>query len=202
LRRHRKAKLGIEDIARNAVWDKTDGPALDKEFKQIRSGKIAPDFQDKLARKYNDQTARFESTGKIMEPVHVTDEEYDLVTLGGMFLQGQLLCGKTTNFLKYYAAGTGVKGESRADTTLVQEHARVSMLTDGFAEPQGSSMKLGGKFSPTIASATIYEGGSFTQAVGGTMYHRTAFTEKNRVVHTQNQTNFTLSQTISFISIV
>jgi hypothetical protein len=202
LRRHKKAKLGIEDVARNAVWDKNDGPALDKEFKQIRAGKIAPDFQDKLARAFNDQTVRWDSTGRLMEPFHVTDEKRDLVTLGGMFLMGQLLCGKTTRFLTHYAGGTGVKAESRADTRLVQEHARVSMLTDGFAEPQGSSMKLGGKFSPTVASATIYEGGSFNQASGGTMYHRTAFTEKNRIVHTANQTNFTLSQTISFISIV
>jgi hypothetical protein len=53
-----------------------------------------------------------------------------------------------------------------------------------------------------MASGTIYEGASFNQAVGGVMYHRTAFTEKNKAVHIANQTNITLSQTISFISVV
>jgi len=85
---------------------------------------------------------------------------------------------------------------------LVSEHARVSMVTDGFREPQGSSIKLGGRFSVSMVSATLYEGGSFNQAIGGVMYHRTAFNDKNKVVHTQNQTTSTLSQTISFISIV
>jgi hypothetical protein len=197
--------VGVRDVARNATWNVEDGPLLDREFKLIRSGVIAPDFQEKLARKFNDQTVRWGKEGrrsKKMEPFHVTDEKIDLVTLSGMNLQGQLLCGKTTAALTHYACGTGVKAESRSDTTLVAEHARVSMVTDGFREPQGSSMKLGGRFSPTMASATLYEGGSFNQAVGGVMYHRTAFTEKNKVVHTQNQTNSTLSQTISFISIV
>ena len=194
--------VGVRDIARNATWNVEDGLLIDREFKLIRTGKIKPDFQEKLARAYNDQTVRWAYCQKPFEPYHVTDQKIDLVTLTGMNLMGGLLCGKTTASLTHYACGTGVKGESRSDTTLVAEHARVSMVTDGFREPQGSSMKLGGRFSPTMASATLYEGGSFNQAVGGVMYHRTAFTEKNKVVHTQNQTNSTLSQTISFISIV
>ena len=195
--------VGTEDVAVNAVWDKNDGHKIDKEFALIRCGKIPPTFQDKLNRARDDQTVYFEHGAcDRFEPIHVTEPKYDLVTLGGMFLMGQLLCGKTTRFLTHYAAGTGVKAESRADTTLTSEHHRVSMITDGFAEPQGSSMKLGGKFPVTMSSATIYEGASFNQAVGGVMYHRTAFTEKNKAIHTANQTNITLSQTISFISVV
>lgn len=194
--------VGVRDVARNATWRIEDGPLIDREFKLIRQGKIKPDFQEKLERAYNDQTVRWAWLSKPFEPEHVTDEKVDLVTLSGMNLQAQLLCGKTTAALTHYACGTGTKGESRSDQALVAEHARVSMITDGVREPGGSSMKLSGRFSPTMASATIYEGGSFNQAVGGVMYHRTEFNEKNKIVHTQNQTNSTLSQTISFISIV
>src|SRR3712207_7848579 len=53
---------------------------------------------------------------------------------------------RSTQTFTHYGAGTGSAIESASDIKLQNEHYRVSMLTDGFAEPAGAAAKFAGKF--------------------------------------------------------
>lgn len=189
-------------MAINALWDKRDEQAVADEFSRIREGCVPPDtFEKKLERSLQDQTAHFEDGTTLFEPILVTPPKHDLVTLGGMGAITELLTGKRTQPFTHYAGGTGTKAESPSDTKLQNEHFRVSMLSDGYAEPAGSSVKFAGKFPVSAPTGIISEGGVFDAFVGGVMLFRTVFPDEQVVEHTQYRTFFTLSQTISLISI-
>jgi hypothetical protein len=203
-KRKNGTRVGLSDVGVNATWDPNDGKLIDKEFELIRRQLIPPNFQDKLNRARDDQTVHFE-TGKLFEPIYVTKEKWDMVTLGGMNRMGMLAVGRSNRWFDIMAVGTGDADESAQDKKLEAEHARVSMVTDGFSEAPGANMRFGGKFSTTLASATIYEQGVFAPSnqPGGepVMLYRTRFDEDNKIVHKQFQTDFTPTQTVSMISI-
>jgi hexokinase len=75
------------------------------------------------------------------------------------------------------------------------------MITESFVEPVGSSMKFAGKLPHTAPMVIISEAGVFDSAIGGTMFFKTIFPTEQRISHIQFQTLFTLSQTVSMISI-
>jgi len=199
-------RFGIVDYATNALWSPEDEKDVDEELEYIRSkihaGESIPEsFQDKLERKFNDQTVHFDKSGKLFDPLKVTPKKYDLVTLSGMGAITELLCNRRTKGFTHYRSGTGTAIESSSDTKLQFEHFTVSMITDGFAEPAGSSAKFLGKFPISAPTATITEAGVFDAVVGGTMLFRTVFNTDQQIPHTQFQTFFSLSQTVSMISI-
>jgi hypothetical protein len=131
----------------------------------------------------------------------VTEPKFDIVTFGGMYLLGLLAVGKSQKYLTHFACGTSNALESRSQGELVREHARVNMLESGFAQAFGTSMQLSGHFNSNTPSETIWEGGVFNDVTAGTMFLRSAYTEKSKVVHVQARTNYTLSVKVSFTSI-
>lgn len=201
-----ESTLGIRDVAINALWSPEDEKDVDEELEYIRSkidvGESIPlSFQDKLERKFNDQTVHFEKSGKEFDPLKVSPKKYDLVTLSGMGAITELLTGRRTKAFTHYRSGTGTAIESASDTKLQFEHFTVSMITDGFAEPAGSSAKFLGKFPISAPTATVSEAAVFDGVVGGTMLFRTVFNTDQQITHVQFQTFFSLSQTVSMISI-
>jgi hypothetical protein len=84
---------------------------------------------------------------------------------------------------------------------LQAAHFRVSLNTDGFAEPAGSSMNFAGKMPYTAPTVIMSEAGVFDSAIGSIRFFRTGFPSEQRSSHTQFQTFFTVSQTASMISI-
>lgn len=194
--------IGLQDVSINALWSKEDNRDVSDEFYEIREHYLNPDsFEKKLDRKFNDQTVHFERSGRLFDPLVVTDKKYDLVTLSGMSAITEWLTGKRTESFTHYASGTGTSEESASDIRLEHEHYRVSLITDGYAEPSGAAAKFAGKFPYTAPTATISEGGVFSRQVGGTMLFRTVFPTNERISHTQYSTFFTLTQSISMISI-
>ena len=196
------SSLSLTDYCINALWSKEDDQDISDEFSKVREQQLKPEsFQDKLERRYNDQTVHFEKSGKLFEPLHVTPRKYDLVTLAGMGAITELITGRRSTPFTHYADGTGTTTEAASDTKLQNEHFRVSMVTDGFAQPSGASARFAGKFPFTAPTATITEGGVFDALVGGTMLFRTVFPSNEVIVHTQYSTVYTLTQTVSMISI-
>jgi hypothetical protein len=191
---------GIELGSNNALWSKEDDRDVTDEFQHIRDGLIPPNFDEKLERKYNDQTVHFQN-GHLFDPLEVTDKKYDLVTLSGQGRITELMTGKSNRAFTHYADGTGTSAESASDIRLQAEHFRVSMLIDGFAEPAGSSAKFAGKMPYTAPTAVISEAGVFDSSIGGVMLFRTVFPVEQRINHTQFTTFYTVSQTVSLISI-
>ena len=197
-----KGSTGLQDYCINALWSKEDDRDVDEEIWAVKMGHISPDtFDEKLERRYNDQTVRFHKSGHSFEPLYVTPKKYDLVTLSGCGRITELMTGKSTRAFSHYADGTGTAPESPSDIRLQAEHFRVSMIVDGFAEPSGSSAKFAGKMPYTAPTATISEAGVFDSAVNGIMLFRTVFPPEQRINHTQFSTFYTVSQTVSLISI-
>jgi hypothetical protein len=193
---------GFQDICQNALWSRGDDRDVSDELMEVREHYIKPDtFMNKLERRFNDQTCHFERSGHLFEPVTVTPKKYDMVVLTGMSAISEMITNRRTRGFTYYRSGVGTKQESASDTALQQEHHTLQVTTDGFAEPAGSSAKFAGKFPYTAFSATISEAGLFDQAIGGVMLFRTVFPSEQRIVHEQYNTFFTLSQTVSMISI-
>jgi hypothetical protein len=202
------AATAFVDVNVNASWDNSSYDLIGKEYEAIRAGRIpASSFQDKLDRVRNDMTAHFETSGKIFEPIYVTEPKYDMVTYPGMYLLARLILGKDDKYLTHMACGTSQRRESRADAALFAEIFRVNMHVDGVAEAGGTTIFLSGRFPPATPSATIWEIGVFNQAIvgggnGGVMFLRTAFTERNKIEHVQGLENFTVNQQVSLVSIL
>jgi hypothetical protein len=195
------SNLGLSDVGRNALWSKSDDLDVTIEFHKIRQGILGPEsFEEKLERSYNDQSVHFDS-GRLFEPLKITDRKYDLVTLSGMSAITSWLAGNRTATFTHYAGGTGSKEEDASDTRLQNEHYRVSMITDGYSEQSGAAVKFAGKFPFIAPTATVTEGGVFDKAIRGVMLFRTVFPPEQQIPHTQYQTFYTLTQTISMVSI-
>lgn len=193
---------GFQDVCQNALWSKEDDQEVATEMYEVRENYItAETFNQKLERRFNDQTARFGRSGKLFDPLIVTPKKYDMVTLSGMSAISEMITNRRTRGFTYYRSGVGTRAESASDTKLQAEHYSLQMTTDGFAQPAGSSAQFAGKFPYTAFSATISEAGVFDQAIGGVMLFRTVFPVEQRIPHTQYETFFTLSQTVSMISI-
>jgi hypothetical protein len=193
---------GFRDVCQNALWNKGDDRDVTDELMEVREHYIKPDtFMDKLERRFNDQTCHFERSGHLFEPVIVTPKKYDMVTLSGMSAISEMITNRRTLGFTWYKSGVGTKQESASDTKLQQEHHTLQVTRDGFAEPAGSSAKFAGKFPYTAFSATISEAGITDAAIGGVLLFRTVFPPEQRIPHVQYETFFTLSQTVSMISI-
>ena len=87
----------------------------------------------------------------------------------------QAIHRKSTRAFTHYEGGTGTAPKSSRDVRLQGSRFRVSMITDGFAQPAGSSMKFAGKMPYTAPMAIISEAGVFDSAIGSTMFFRTVF---------------------------
>jgi len=193
---------GFQDVCQNALWNKGDDRDVSDELMEVREQYHSPDiFINKLERKYNDQTVHFERSGHLFDPVIVTPRKYDMVVLSGMSAISEMITNRRTRGFTFYRSGTGTKSESASDTKLQAEHHTLAVTTDGFAQPAGSSAQFAGKFPYTAFTATISEAGMFDQAVAGVMLFRTVFPIEQRIPHRQYETFFTLSQTVSMISI-
>jgi hypothetical protein len=193
-----------EDYAITAFWNAGDDERrVENLFTLIQDGRLGPaDFENRLERAYNDQTVRFED-GRLFEPVIVTPRKYDMITFTGMIRIAQLVTGRSSQYFTFFASGTGVSEEKLSDIRLQAENFRVSMISDGFAEPAGIVMKFAGKFPSTVPTATITEGGVFDLGTvnAGTMLFRTVYPQEARLPHVQFRSFYTLSQAIHQVSI-
>lgn len=190
------------DSCLNALWDKTDEKRVDHEIFLIGDRRIPVNFDERLERVWNDQTARFDD-GRLFEPLVVTPRKYDMVVNPGLIRIAQLVTGKSSQYFTYFASGTGTAEERISDNRLSAENYRVSMISDGFAEPVGTAMKFAGKFPNVVPTATITEGGvmDFGEIGKGTMLFRTLYPQESRLPHVQYRSFYTLTQTISQVPI-
>lgn len=232
--------LALEDHGNATLWDRRDEPNIDNEFARIREGLIPPlSYEEKLKRILNDQkTGTLFENGAKFEPVKEPGESHDLVTNSGMARYLELATGRvntqgpgdygisTLGYFTHFASGSGTASETSRFFRLVAENARVSMITDGFAEAHGSDGVYGGKFSTSTVTATITEAGVFDRQWGlargpptrwgdpaytpdqyvlvnspGRLLFRTSYGPKVAIPHIQFRTTYTLCQTISMISI-
>jgi hypothetical protein len=114
----------------------------------------------------------------------------------------QLVTGRSfSQYFSFFASGTGVSEEKLSDSRLQAENFRVSMVSDGFAEPAGIVMKFAGKFPNTVPTATPplqREGGVFDLGTvnAGTMLFRTVYPQEARLPHVQFRSFYTLSQAV------
>lgn len=187
------------------LWDVGDERDFDKEVLKVRErgpGQ-AREFDAKIERIKNDQTARFEMTGHIMEPLVIGEEKEDLIVNAGLVRIAQLVTGKSAAYFTFFASGTGVAIERPSDTRLAAENFRVSMISSGFVEAVGTVMKFVGKFPSFVTSGFISEGGVFDLggSNSGTMLFRTVYPTASRVEHIQGRTFYSLMQSINQVSI-
>jgi hypothetical protein len=133
------------------------------------------------------------------------------------------------SWMKFMASGTGTvaadTNKIRGFQRLVAENARVSILVDGFGVASGSQIITGGKFSTNVPSATITEygcydtasrvlltnlprdpnnpnAGTFNLFYDGTLFFRSQLDKNStQFQHVQHQTMYTLSHTISQMSV-
>jgi hypothetical protein len=132
-------------------------------------------------------------------------------------------------WIKYVASGTGgsftptgstkTASEVRGMNLLVSENHRISIITDGYGEIHGgtiagATMKIAGRFSPTVPSAEVRESGAFDMLpivitipetgllvqYGGLLFYRTNY-DTRPIQHVQHQTMYTITQSISFFSV-
>lgn len=205
LKQRRKAqRLKMEDVGIATLWDANDEHSVDKELQAVREHKVKPDnFEKKLYRYHNDQTVYFENSSDLFEPLESTEPKKDLVVNVGLAIICQYIAGKSTRYFTDYASGTGTTMEKPSDIRLASENARVSLITKGYVEPIGTSVKFTGKFDTFLPSATITEGGVFDSSVAnaGNLLFRTVYTSGSRVQHIQNKTFYSLFQNIVLISV-
>ena len=177
--------IKYEDYCINALWNTEDEHLFENLFYLIQAGRLNPDeFEHRLERAYNDQTVRFED-GRVFDPVIVTPRKYDMITFTGVIRIAQLVTGRSSQYFTFFASGTGVSEEKLSDSRLQAENFRVSMVSDGFAEPAGIVMKFAGKFPYTVPTATITEGGVFDLGTlnEGAMLFRTVYPVESRIPH-------------------
>jgi hypothetical protein len=193
----------ISDFGQNAYWQPEDGFYIDEEIWDVKMGKLRPDtWFEKLQKCYDDhRNVKFNRSGKLFQPVHVSKRKKDMVTNDGIFRLNQLATGESTNYFKTYGAGTGNAREMPNDDRLVSEIYRVSLITDGYAQAAGDSQVYVGRFPPQAPSATIYETAVFDQLEGGIPLFRTVFDEESKIVHKEFEGTYTLSQTIKLIGL-
>jgi hypothetical protein len=110
-----------------------------------------------------------------------------------------LVTGESDHYFSHFASGCSTIPESRGDTKLRDENARVSLFNSGYQTSSGTSMKFSGFFPTGIESCVVTEGGVFDNFQGGNMLFRTVYT--NPLTHTQYETVYTLTQVILTSSI-
>jgi hypothetical protein len=192
-----------DDVGIIALFDVADERLVEKEILKIQDHRIPPNLDQKLSRVYQDQTVRFEDSERLFEPVIVSKPKHDLVTYAGQARIAQLVCGKSSQYFTYFAAGTGVSPERPRDSILSAEIYRVSMVTDGYAEASGTVMRFAGKFPSFVPTSTISEAAVFDSAETNTgcMFFRTLYPAESRLPHVQGRTFFVLTQSIAQISV-
>jgi|SRR5215203_268309 len=193
------------DVGYPILWDVADEQDFDKELQRVREGGplAAQTFDEKMERIQNDQTARYEMSGREIEPLQIGEKKEDLVVNAGLVRIAQLVVGRSAQYFTYFASGTGTAVERPSDVILSSENYRVSMISSGFTEAVGTVMKFVGKFPSFLASGFISEGGVFDLGTTntGTMLFRTVYPTSSRVEHISGRTYYSLMQSINQVSI-
>jgi len=193
------------DTGYAVLWDVVDEHDFDKELTKVRErGPIqAIEFEAKMERIRNDQTAHFEYSGHTIEPLQIGEKKDDLVVNTGLVQIAQLVTGKSSEYFTYFASGTGTAIERPSDTVLANENYRVSMTSSGFVEAVGTVMKFVGKFPSFLASAFVTEAGVFTLGSinSGVMLFRTLYPTSSRIEHISGRTFYSLMQNIQQVSV-
>jgi hypothetical protein len=197
------SRSGYLDVGFATLWSSSDEADFDYELNKLNSDKNILSFEEKLERRRNDQTARFEKSGHVIDPLVMTDKKEDLVVNSGLVRIAQLITGASTAYFTFFASGTGVATERPSDFRLASENHRVSMTTSGFVGAVGTAMKFVGKFPSSLPSALITEGGAFDIGTPnfGTMLFRTLYPEGSRIEHIAGKTFYSLMQTINQVSV-
>jgi hypothetical protein len=194
----------MEDVGYPVLWDVSDEADCDNELFKIRERQLHPDtFDSKIERCFNDQTSRWDKSGRLIEPLVIGDKKQDLVVNSGLIRIARLVTGKESTYFTYFASGTGVAIERPSDVILSSENYRVSMQSSGFVEAVGTVMKFVGKFPSFLPTAYITEGGAFDIGTtnGGTMLFRTLYPTSSRIEHNTGKTFYSLMQSINQVSI-
>lgn len=213
------------DVGYSALWDKHDLKLISKKFAKIaelthelknlslnymiynevekflcqdikdevrilrhQRSKLVDDFDEQLERNFNDQTSE-------LEPLEV-NKQFDRVVASGMGRIAEFVVGESTEFFDHFAAGISISPVYASDTELIEEIARVSIDTQGYATASGAVIKYGAYFAPNVQTAEISEAGVFDSPEGGTMLFRTVYPLNKVINHTQSITFFTLSHAI------
>ena len=125
----------------------------------------------------------------------------DILTNGGMGRFVSLIIGRVTKRFTHYASGNNASPANIGDSALLDEKARVSMVTDGYATASGTIARYGGVFLPTFPSHVVAESGILDEAVDGLLGNRTLYQAAQRITHTVHDDFYSLSIAIYMSSI-
>lgn len=190
LKRYTRSANNYTHLGVAAVFSKEDAAYVRRSCNRDRYDT----FNERLVRRFNDQTAWDDLTKRHVDPleVQVVDK---LVVNGGLTRMAELGVGATTNSWTHMASGTGQTAEGASQVALVTESKRISLITDGDRFPSGTSMKFAGFFDSSSPTATIWEAGIFDANAAGIMFLRAKYLSS--LSHTLNVTVYTLNETVN-----
>lgn len=208
--REQKIDLGFKDFGYAGLWDKRDSEKIEKTLEKIRlaaainddatADKLLNDFNERLERKYQDQTVRPHQRWGEFEPLEVGYKDDMAQKLGIHYLLKLVTMQQTVRF-SYFMIGTSAVAETPFQNDLFNETIRVSLDTSGAQHAAGSALRYIGFFNDAVESNTYREGAVVDKATdaGQTLLFRSVY--DTPIVHTVSVTSVTLSQTLQFVEI-
>lgn len=187
----------ISDYEKSSLWDKRDYNDISVVLKKIqrnhgKSQRICAlrYFENILDRFYNDHK------NLPFQPLEVQFAQ-NTVTIDGLVMLTELMAGSAFDVPLFLASGTGTAETDENQETLAAENARNSIVDEGWRLSDGNSVKMGTRFDPNTASASISEFGSFDQMTGGFMEWRVVLDDP--LVHTQGSTFYMSYHSLNLI---
>jgi hypothetical protein len=195
----------INDITYAYAWDKSDYTMLRKRYDMIKlldrrraygeKRKLIADFETKLERRRNDQTAFDEMTNEYLDPLNII-EKVDRVTNAGRTRAAELIAGESGYRFDHAAVGTSKLPVFDSDYQLGAEFNRINIRDNGYVSAAGAVIKHSGLWAPGLASVTIWEFCAVDLPVPDLLqmiWCRVVFPENSPLVHVQNEMFFTIT---------
>lgn len=193
---NRDSTMFVSDYEKGSLWDKSDYNDMSLIIKKIQRGNKCDKIlnlrylENILDRYYNDhKNLQFQPIGVCFAK--------NIVTIDGLVMLTELMAGSAFDVPLFLASGTGTAETDENQETLANENARNSVIDEGWRLSDGNSVKMGSRFDPNTASASITEFGSFDQMTGGNMEWRVLL--DTPLVHTQGSTFYMSYHSLNLI---
>ena len=195
----------ISDITHAYSWDHSDYDMLRKRYDMIKlldrkraygeKRKLIADFEKKLERRRNDQTAFDEMANTYLDPINIV-EKIDRVTNSGRTRAAELIAGESGYRFDHAAVGTSKLPVFDSDYQLGAEYNRINIRDNGYVSAAGAVIKHSGIWSPGLASVTVWEFCAVDLPAFDILqmiWCRVLFPESNPLTHLQNEDFFTIT---------
>lgn len=186
-----------------SLWDKRDLPIIEKCQEKIRKThdeQLLKEFFKNLDRKWDDHRSNFNCN---VEPLDLSLKD-DVLTFRGIGRMCRLITKQDTTSFGYVAIGTGAGFDVTPmpfDQDLVSESAKIATATNGFFDATGTSIRYGGTFGATVASADYNESlirDTSNAGDGGRITLCISMFQANPIHHTFGDTGFTAAGSLEF----